>query len=241
MNRRRFLAVVACAALTGSAAPPPPPLRWRGVAFGADIAITLVGAEGTEGAAALAAARSEIARIEALFSLYRPDSALSRLNRDGALEAPPPEFRALLAEARNMAAATQGFFDPTVQPLWRALAAGEDEREGELRSLVDWRGLEHGLRAVRLAHPGMALTANGIAQGWAADRVAALLRRRGYRNALVTLGEYAALGQGQLAPALGRRRCARSRGVPAKGSCPGPAVRRLRAGSPDHESYGHGL
>src|SRR5690606_40717482 len=39
---------------------------------------------------------AEIRRLEAIFSLYRPDSALSRLNRDGRLAGPPLDFVELL-------------------------------------------------------------------------------------------------------------------------------------------------
>ena len=195
MKRRRFLAVMACAALTGFTVRPRPPARWRGVAFGAEVSITLVGAEPGEAEAALAAAREEIARIETLFSLYRTDSVITRLNRDGVLRDPPADLVGLLQDARATADATDGFFDPTVQPLWRGLAAGEDARETELRRSVDWRRLAVDPQKVRLARRGMAVTVNGIAQGWAADRVAALLRARGFTSALVNLGEFAALGR----------------------------------------------
>jgi thiamine biosynthesis lipoprotein len=42
--------------------------------------------------------------------------------------------------------------------------------------------------------PGMALTLNGIAQGYIADRVATLLRGMGLERILVNTGEFAALG-----------------------------------------------
>ena len=43
--------------------------------------------------AAVRACRTEIARLEREFSLYRADSALRRLNRDGRLEAPSHDMR----------------------------------------------------------------------------------------------------------------------------------------------------
>ena len=45
---------------------------------------------------------------------------------------------------------------------------------------------------IRLA-AGMAVTLNGIAQGYITDRIAALLRRRGWSNVLINLGEIRAL------------------------------------------------
>ncbi len=41
----------------------------------------------------------------------------------------------------------------------------------------------------------MAMTLNGIAQGYITDRVADLLRRRGFDNVLVDMGEIVGLGQ----------------------------------------------
>jgi len=40
----------------------------------------------------------------------------------------------------------------------------------------------------------MAVTLNGIAQGYITDRVGAVLRRRGFRHVLVNMGEQLALG-----------------------------------------------
>jgi FAD:protein FMN transferase len=48
---------------------------------------------------------------------------------------------------------------------------------------------------VRLRRPGMAVTLNGIAQGYAADQVRSVLQAHGIRHALVDAGEFAPLGQ----------------------------------------------
>ncbi len=96
--------------------------------------------------------------------------------------------------------ATGGAFDPSVQPIWKAYYAsaplGPDA--GAIRraqSLAGWDRLTFGPQAVRLAEPGMALTLNGIAQGYITDRIAALLRREGLGNVLIDIGEVAALGK----------------------------------------------
>ena len=61
---------------------------------------------------------AEVRRLEAVFSLYRDDSALVALNRQGILVAPPADLVALLAECRRYWELTGGAFDPTVQALW---------------------------------------------------------------------------------------------------------------------------
>ncbi len=194
MTRRRFLALSACAtALPGRAAPPvaPPVARWRGVAMGSVATLTLSGLDDHAARPIFARVEAELARIEARFSLHR-DSALTRLNRDGRLAWPGAEILELFSLADAVHAATGGAFDPSVQPLWRAIAEGRDP--GPARAALGWAGVEVSAREIRLARPGMALTFNGIAQGHAADRIAALLRGAGLRDVLIDMGEIVAAG-----------------------------------------------
>lgn len=185
-SRRRFFAIAAaCAAVPVASWAQ----TWRGQALGAAAEITLSGPRDRV-EAALADARSELARIEALFSLYQPRSALSRLNETGRLAAPDPAFSEILALCDRVATATLGRFDPTVQPLWRALSQGGDL--GAARALIGWGRVQRG-PVIRLA-PGQALTLNGIAQGYASDRVAAGLAAAGFDRALVDIGEFRGLG-----------------------------------------------
>jgi thiamine biosynthesis lipoprotein len=193
MRRRRFLAIVAGVALTGRAAPPPPTV-WRGVALGADASITL-GGDPERAQAAIAAAIAAVAEVEQAASLRRPGGALPRLNAAGALGAAPPDLTGLLAESRAVHALSDGFFDPTVQPLWEALAAGgEPDRLAAARRAIGFDGVTFDASRVAFARPGMALTLNGVAQGRAADRAAAALAAFGYDDALVDMGELRALG-----------------------------------------------
>ena len=155
---------------------------------------------------AIAACRTEITRLERIFSLYRADSALSQLNRQGRLEAPPLELVELLAFSARVSAATGGAFDVTVQPLWDLYAghfadpaadpAGPDDAAlAATLARVDWRAVEIDSARIGFRRPGMAVTLNGVAQGYITDRVADLLRGRGFENVLVELGEIRALGR----------------------------------------------
>jgi len=91
-----------------SAAAPPEPFRWQGIALGAVADLTLYAADRSEAARAIEACLAEIARLEAIFSLHRPESALSRLNRLGQLAEPPFELVELLAQALLFIALTVG-------------------------------------------------------------------------------------------------------------------------------------
>lgn len=208
LSRRRFLRIVvggaAVAALAGPSALRASPAlrRWKGVALGAEAEMVLPAA-GAERLIALAL--SEIGRLERIFSLYREDSALVRLNRRGVLESPPIELVELLARAQAVSAASGGVFDVTVQPLWELHAAhfsrpdadpaGPPRRDLDAAlDRVDWRAVDIGPARIRFGKPGMAVTLNGIAQGYITDRVAERLRNEGFDHILLNLGETRALG-----------------------------------------------
>jgi thiamine biosynthesis lipoprotein len=67
---------------------------------------------------AIASAFAEIERVESLMSLYRADSQLSRLNRQGYLDRPDPDLHSVLSQAMGLSQRSEGAFDVTVQPLW---------------------------------------------------------------------------------------------------------------------------
>lgn len=182
--RRRFLALTACALIpnSGHAA------TWNGTGLGAALSMRLIGGTPQQTRRAFARVEQEITRIEAMASLHR-DSSLTRLNRDGHLAYPSAELADLLGLAGQVHAATGGIFDPTVQPLYRALATGQPPDHSQ----IGWERVKISAQEIRLDH-GQALTLNGIAQGWAADRMAQILRDEGFTDALIDMGEVQALG-----------------------------------------------
>lgn len=208
LSRRRFIRIAvggaAVAALTGmpAARASIPLRRWKGVVLGAEAEMVLPAADAGR---LIALTLAEVGRLEKIFSLYRDDSALVRLNRQGRLEAPPIELVELLSRAETVSAASGGAFDTTVQPLWEAYAAhfsrpGADP-EGPPPAVieaaltrVDWRAVEVDPARIRFAKPGMAVTLNGIAQGYITDRVTERFRAEGFGSILINLGETRALG-----------------------------------------------
>lgn len=194
LTRRRFLALSAAASLCagGSAAQA---ARWTGRAMGAPAVLEVAGLSEAEARPIFRDVTREIARLERIFSLFEPSSQLVQLNRTGILTAPAPEMVELLEICDRLHHWGEGAFDPTIQPLWLALARGEDTREA--RELTGWDYLERGPDQIRFRGKGRALTLNGIAQGYATDRIAAMLRERGLRNVMVDMGEIAVLGPEQ--------------------------------------------
>jgi len=152
--------------------------------------------------AACSAALAAIHRVERLMSLYDAQSEISRLNRHGRLARPDPWTVTVLRQAQAHAAGSDGAFDVTVQPLWRLFQRhaerGRLPAEADVaavRSLVGWRGLSVDEAELRLARPGMAVTLNGIAQGFAADRACEAMRAAAAVAGLVDAGELASLGR----------------------------------------------
>ncbi|NBD38751.1 MAG: FAD:protein FMN transferase, partial [Verrucomicrobia bacterium] len=171
-------------------------------ALGTDVHLTVFHEDARTAEKALSAAFTEIDRVEDLMSLYRADSQLSRLNRNGSLTAPDPDLVRILQTASRLSARTGGAFDVTVQPLWRlyarrdkagALPDGEDL--SRTRAKVDWRKLEVRPENIRLHGEGMAVTLNGMAQGFATDAARRILRCHGIRSALIDAGEVGAVGK----------------------------------------------
>jgi thiamine biosynthesis lipoprotein len=215
LTRRRFIAISAAAACGAHPAlafsKTSRPAIWRGTALGAKAEIRLdVDGNGNDGADAadiIMACRLEIDRLETLFSLYRADSAIARLNRDGRLAAPDADFLALLSTAASVHRATGGAFDPTVQPFWDAYAGihaefpdhGADRQkaisaaQGRITARIGFDAVTIEPDRIAFGRPGMALTLNGIAQGYITDRITDLLRARGLNHVLVDIGELRAL------------------------------------------------
>lgn len=199
LSRRRFIAITAgCLLTTNQAASAGlPGARWQGIALGAHADLRLVGLPASQAENLLVAARGEIERLEQLFSLYRADSALARLNATGILDQPGPDVLELCSLVSTLHQASSGMFDPSVQPLWMAYARAKGAPDREVldaaRAATGWSKVEVSADRIRLV-PGAALTFNGIAQGFITDRVVRLLKAQGLEAGLVSVGEIAAVG-----------------------------------------------
>jgi thiamine biosynthesis lipoprotein len=208
MSRRRFITLAAAAAglplLLKAGGAHAKMARWEGTALGAPASIQLYHTDEPAAQAAIDAALAELRRLEAIFSVYRADSAIATLNREGVLENAPADFIAMLTHALSLAKISGGVYDPTVQPLWQVYfrhftGANPDPKGPAERDIaaalakVDWKAVEVDGNRVAFARPGMGLTLNSGAQGYITDRVADVLRAHGFNRMLVDMGEPRAL------------------------------------------------
>ncbi len=181
-----------------------PALQWRErvmVGLGTTLSLRAGHRDGARAGAALDAAVAAIRHVEQQMSLFIPDSALCRLNREGVLHHPHPDLVQVLRLAQQVSQKSRGAFDVTVQPLWdvwqQAKQAGRLPSAADVQSAVarvGWQHLQVMQQRISFAQPRMAATLNGIAQGFAGDLAQAALRSMGIEHALIDTGEWSALG-----------------------------------------------
>jgi FAD:protein FMN transferase len=143
---------------------------------------------------------SEIDRLEAMMSEWKPSSPLSQVN-DGAGRAAiavDRELFDLVALSLEWSKKSGGAFDPTFAALWGLWTFGDDGVHkrpdpavlAERRKLIDFRSvrLDSAKGTIFLSKPGMKLGLGGIAKGYAVDRAVAILRSAGLEHFVVKAG-----------------------------------------------------
>lgn len=142
------------------------------------------------------AAFARIAELNAILSDYEPESEAMRLcaSAGGEAVALSKDLYRVLHLSIDLAAQTDGAFDPTVGPvvrLWRRARRTHQlpnpEDLAKARSLVNYRNilLYEGSSKARLLERGMKLDFGGIAKGYAADEALKVLKQRVGNRVLV--------------------------------------------------------
>lgn len=194
VSRRNFLKIsaVACWLAAGGhlavnlARHAPQTVSEARTVMGTVINLALITPDVKLGRQAIDATFSEIERLAGLLDHRRPQAALARLNRDGAMRRAPKALREVLSRALAYAELSDGAFDVTVLPLLKAYDQGRDLQPA--RNLVDYRLLRLDGERVVLGQRGMAVTLDGIAKGYVVDCAVALLQQMGFYNVLVEAG-----------------------------------------------------
>jgi FAD:protein FMN transferase len=152
--------------------------------------------------AAVLAAFERVTALNAIFSDYEPNSEINRFAATAPKPWPgSPDLLALSARALEFAQATEGAFDPTIGQLtrlWRSSRqrqklAPPDRLQKALYS-SGWHQLQINDQSLTLSKPGVLLDFGGIAKGYAADQMLALLRTKGFPIAIVLAGGDTAAG-----------------------------------------------
>lgn len=202
MKRRTLMTLLAAAPLTACMREQQTTLR--GKTMGTSYVVKLASAQAQD-ERSMALLQREIDQLLALLnrsmSTYDPRSELSRFNQSASTGWTPasPDLTAVLHEALQVSALSEGAFDPTVGPLVNLWGFGPDRRAPAVPSRVSLDATRkrvgyHYLqvrpdeRLIRKTRAAAYVDLSGIAKGYGVDRVAALIEARGSKDYLVEIG-----------------------------------------------------
>lgn len=147
---------------------------------------------------AIDSAFHEIVRMDDLMSNYKPESALSQLNRSAHFQAEkvPPDLYRVIERGVQLSRLSDGKFDITVAPLvnlWKAALAGDSmpspEQQREARDCVGYEKIELiPPDQITLHSSCLQLDLGALGKGYAVDRAAEKLRALGIENAFLNAG-----------------------------------------------------
>jgi len=191
--------LVSCLVISAGACSQPPNLvRLSGPAQGTTWHVTFWSPDGKDVEAIRQAIVSELDRLDAMLSTYRPDSALERFNRSkqtGPVKV-DPEIVKLVDAAREVSVASRGCYDLTIKPLFdlwgfssNAPAVLDASAIDKLRKQTGFTLLETASPTeLRKAVPDLQVDLSSIAQGYSVGQVANVMESAGVRNYLVEIG-----------------------------------------------------
>jgi len=195
MKRLCFLMILMVALLAGCS-------RTRTVQktetiMGTDVTITVVARSTEEGEAAIEAGMAELRRLDAMMSLYKDTSEITKVNLAAGKEPVKvsPEMIEVVEQAAEISRLSDGVFDVTIGPLvvlWQMrLKEGKVPTNDEIarvRPLVNYRNIVVDKKAstIFLKKTGMIMDFGGM-KGYTADRVVDLFRKRGIKDAIIAV------------------------------------------------------
>src|SRR5579859_4636244 len=168
--------------------------------------IAAYGASAERVSAAIDKAFQEIVRIDDLMSDYKPDSALSTLNRTAHFrtERVPSDLYRVIEQAVGFSKLSEGKFDITVAPLvnlWKAALSGgsipSPEQQHQAQACVGYEKIElTPPDQIMFRSSCMRVDLGAIGKGYAVDRAGEILQFSGIRNALINSGGSTILAMG---------------------------------------------
>jgi thiamine biosynthesis lipoprotein len=165
--------------------------------MGTRIAVEVWHEDPAAATAAIDAVIAEMHRIDALMSVYKPESQLSEVNRDAATRPVrvEPELARLIARALEFSELSDGAFDITYASVgylydYRERRHPTDAQIEAALPAINWRHVAVDLASstIRFLQTGVRIDLGGIAKGHAVDSAITILAARGITNATVTAG-----------------------------------------------------
>jgi len=165
-------------------------------AMGSTYSIALYGSDRVKMEASIDAAFDEVRRLDELLSNYLPGSQWSEVNRNAAVKPVKvsPELFQVLSACVEYSRESEGAFDITVGPLMKVWGfykgSGHLPHKPEIVAALAKVGYRHivldpAAQTVRFDRPGVEMDPGGIGKGYAVDRMVEVLRKNGFRTALI--------------------------------------------------------
>ena len=165
--------------------------------MGTLIHLKVVSPSQTEGEAAIEATFAEMERLITFFDYRNSSTELGKLNSQGNLANASKEMIEVLQAALQVSELTDGAFDISVGPLLTAHQHAAAINQSLLEK-VSYKHIEISGNEIKLTHPGMSITLDGIAKGYIVDKGVAVLQDLGFANIIVEAGgDLMANGQSQ--------------------------------------------
>ncbi len=196
----RVLALALLTTVARAELPPPHLIARAGEAMGTAVEIKVWARDDAVARAAIGEAFDEIRRLEQLMTTWRPESDISRVNTAAGHKpvAVAPETLECVQRAQEFSRRSHGAFDITFYAL-HGLWKFDEDRDPHLPDpievkhrlpLIDYRQLtiDEPHRTLFLKKTGMRINLGGIGKGYAVDRATAILRKRGFADAIVQAG-----------------------------------------------------
>jgi thiamine biosynthesis lipoprotein len=191
-----------CALLAAACERAPPELVLSGPTMGTTYTVKVAAPPASVDAALVRGAIDDVlAQIDRSMSGYRDDSEVARFNASASTQwrDVSADLAAVVQASLDISAASDGAFDVTVAPLvaaWGFGPAGEPkalpsaEQIAQLEAMVGYRKLHVRLDppALRKDFAGLSIDLNGIAPGFAVDRLAERLLSLGIDNFMIDIG-----------------------------------------------------
>ena len=164
--------------------------------MGSPCAIQLYACSEEAGRLAVQAAIDDVTRLESMYSRYREDSFLSKINRVASVGGEisvDEETAGLLDYAETCYHQSDGLFDITSGILRRAwnFKSGNippDDIIQQLMTQIGWHKLEWHRPTLTFTVPEMEIDLGGVVKEYAVDRAAALCQEMGILHGIVNLG-----------------------------------------------------
>lgn len=131
--------------------------------------------------------------IDQGLSTYKSESYISKWNRGEKLDTLNAYFNNMYLLSNEIYKQTDGYFDPTVQPLsqYYGFEHKDEVLPQEIDSILEFVGfdkLEYTEKSINKTHPNLKLNYNAIAQGYTVDVIVDYLYTKNVKNFIFELG-----------------------------------------------------